>query len=103
MDIDLKIIEGMTADEEDFILERLMTHNAATFGPTNRRELAVPLHDDDGNLIGGLTGYTGRGWLYVSMLYIPTNCAAAALPPACSTWRRPKPAPAARSAPISTR
>lgn len=71
MDIDLKIIEGMTADEEDFILERLMTHNAATFGPTNRRELAVPLHDDDGKLIGGLTGYTGRGWLYVSMLYIP--------------------------------
>lgn len=71
MDIDLKLTEGMNADEEDFILERLMTHNAATFGPSNRRELAVPLHDGNGDLIGGLTGYTGRGWLYISMLYVP--------------------------------
>ncbi|CDZ61141.1 Putative acyltransferase [Neorhizobium galegae bv. orientalis] len=71
MDIDLKLTEGMNADEEDFILERLMTHNAVTFGPSNRRELAVPLHGEDGDLIGGLTGYTGRGWLYISMLYVP--------------------------------
>lgn len=71
MDIDLKLTEGMSADEEDFILERLKTHNVMAFGPSNRQELAVPLHDKDGNLIGGLTGYTGRGWLYVSMLYIP--------------------------------
>lgn len=71
MDIDLKLTEGMNADEEDFILERLMTHNAITFGPSNRRELAVPLHGEDGDLIGGLTGYTGRGWLYISMLYVP--------------------------------
>ncbi|CDZ69594.1 GNAT family N-acetyltransferase [Neorhizobium galegae] len=71
MDIELKLTEGMNADEEDFILERLMTHNAITFGPSNRRELAVPLHGEDGDLIGGLTGYTGRGWLYISMLYVP--------------------------------
>ncbi|CDZ62886.1 GNAT family N-acetyltransferase [Neorhizobium galegae] len=71
MDIDLKLTEGMNADEEDFILERLMTHNAVTFGPSNRRELAVPLQGEDGDLIGGLTGYTGRGWLYISMLYVP--------------------------------
>jgi len=71
MDIDLTLTEGMSADEEDFILERLRTHNVMAFGPSNRQELAVPLRDEGGNLIGGLTGYTGRGWLYVSMLYIP--------------------------------
>jgi GNAT superfamily N-acetyltransferase len=31
----------------------------------------VPIYDDCGNMLGGLIGYTGRGWLYVSMLFVP--------------------------------
>lgn len=71
MDIELKLTEGLAPEEEEIILDRLKAYNVATFGKSERRELAVPLHDGDGNLVGGLTGYTGRGWLYISMLYIP--------------------------------
>jgi len=71
MDIELKLIEGVTPEDEEIILDRLREYNVATFGRSDRRELAVPLYDPDGKLVGGLTGYTGRGWLYISMLYIP--------------------------------
>ena len=73
MDIELKLTEGVTDDEEDIILEHLKAYNIATFGQSDRRELAVPLHDEHGNLLGGLTGYTGRGWLYISMLFVPED------------------------------
>ncbi|SMF74345.1 Acetyltransferase (GNAT) family protein [Xaviernesmea oryzae] len=71
MDIELKLTEGVAPEEEEIILNRLKAYNVATFGQSDRRELAVPLYDDGGKVIGGLTGYTGRGWLYVAMLYIP--------------------------------
>lgn len=71
MDVELKLTEGLAPEEEEIILDRLKAYNIATFGKSERRELAVPLHDGNGNLVGGLTGYTGRGWLYISMLYIP--------------------------------
>jgi len=71
MDIDLKLTEGVSPEEEDIILEHLKTYNVTTFGQSDRRELAVPIYDDHGNLLGGLTGYTGRGWLYIAMLFVP--------------------------------
>lgn len=71
MDIELKLTEGLASEEEEIILDRLKAYNVATFGRSDRRELAVPLYDGDGKVIGGLTGYTGRGWLYIAMLYIP--------------------------------
>lgn len=70
MDIELKLVEGVTPEEEAIILDRLKAYNVATFGQSERRELAVPLYGPDG-IVGGLTGYTGRGWLYISMLYVP--------------------------------
>lgn len=71
MDIELKLTAGIAPEEEEIILDRLKAYNVATFGQSARRDIAVPLYDDDGGIIGGLTGYTGRGWLYVSMLYVP--------------------------------
>ena len=40
-------------------------------GPTDRRDLFIPITADDGTVDGGLVGYTGRGWLYVEMLAVP--------------------------------
>ncbi|MFB9952279.1 GNAT family N-acetyltransferase [Rhizobium puerariae] len=71
MDIELKLTQGVAPGEEEIILNRIKAYNVATFGQTDRREIAVPLYDDDGRLIGGLVGYTGRGWLYTSLLYVP--------------------------------
>ncbi len=71
--MELKVTEGIAPLEEDAILQKLRAFNIATFGESDRRELTIPLYDDGGEISGGLVGYTGRGWLYVSMLYIPEH------------------------------
>ncbi|TWF54596.1 GNAT family N-acetyltransferase [Neorhizobium alkalisoli] len=73
MTIDLKVTEGIAPQEEEVILDQLRSYNLKTFGESHRRELTIPLYDDEGTITGGLVGYTGRGWLYISMLYIPEN------------------------------
>lgn len=67
----LTLTDGLASEEEEIILERLRAYNVETFGRSDRRDLAIPLHGQNGMLIGGLTGYTARGWLHVSMLYVP--------------------------------
>ncbi|MCL6706978.1 GNAT family N-acetyltransferase [Pseudomonas sp. R2.Fl] len=57
--------------DRDAILDALKAHNNAMLGPTDRRDLFIPLKDEDGKTDGGLVGYTGRGWLYVEMLFVP--------------------------------
>lgn len=71
--MDLHITESLSASDEATILERLKAFNVATFGQSDRRDLAIELRDDNGTITGGLVGYTGRGWLYVSMLYVPES------------------------------
>lgn len=55
----------------EVILAGIRAHNDTLLGPTDRRDLFIPLTDADGQTDGGLVGYTGRGWLYVEMLFIP--------------------------------
>lgn len=71
MTIELTLTEGLAPQEEETILDRLRSYNTARFGHSERRDLAIPLYEADGTLAGGLVGYTGRGWLHVSMLYVP--------------------------------
>ncbi|KQQ36637.1 acetyltransferase [Rhizobium sp. Leaf306] len=67
----LEIVEGISQQDEDIILDKLKAFNIECFGASDRRELAIPLRDTAGDIAGGLVGYTGRGWLYISMLFIP--------------------------------
>ncbi|NSY17620.1 GNAT family N-acetyltransferase [Neorhizobium sp. AL 9.2.2] len=69
--MDLEIVEGISQQDEDIILDKLKAFNIECFGASDRRELAIPLRDTAGDIAGGLVGYTGRGWLYISMLFIP--------------------------------
>ncbi|MFA7416006.1 MAG: GNAT family N-acetyltransferase [Rhizobium sp.] len=55
------------------ILAGIKAHNNAMLGPTDRRDIFIPLRDDEGKTVGGLVGYTGRGWLYVEMLFVPEH------------------------------
>ncbi|WP_184653585.1 GNAT family N-acetyltransferase [Rhizobium soli] len=71
MDMDLEIVEGISQQDEDIILDKLKAFNIECFGASDRRELAIPLRDTAGDIAGGLVGYTGRGWLYISILFIP--------------------------------
>ena len=68
----LAVTEEIAPDDEAAIRTRLLDYNNTTLlGPTDRRNLAILLRDTDGNVDGGLVGYTGRGWLYVQMLFVP--------------------------------
>ncbi|HYD99483.1 MAG TPA: GNAT family N-acetyltransferase [Alphaproteobacteria bacterium] len=53
------------------IVDHLMEYN---FGRVGHRyaytPLGVTIRDDDGTLLGGITGETGNGWLYVDCLWV---------------------------------
>jgi len=47
----------------------LTSFNDADAGPGNRVPLAVLVHEGDA-LVGGISGYTAWGWLYVQWLWL---------------------------------
>lgn len=55
----------------DAILAGIKAHNDTLLGPTDRRDVFIPISAEDGSVDGGLVGYTGRGWLYVELLFVP--------------------------------
>lgn len=68
---ELELSDSVPAEAEATILAILKAHNDVMLGPTDRRNLFIPLTDSQGQVDGGLVGYTGRGWLYVEMLFVP--------------------------------
>ncbi len=56
-----------------FLSERLAAFNEGEVGPSERRALAVFLRDVSGAIIGGVSGYTAWGWLYVQWLWVDTS------------------------------
>lgn len=53
-----------------FLLERLAAFNEGEVGPSGKQALAVFLRDASGAIIGGVSGYTAWGWLYVQRLWV---------------------------------
>lgn len=52
------------------IAQGLTDFNTADVGPAERMPLAILVRTDSGVLSGGLSGYTGWGWLYVQWLWL---------------------------------
>lgn len=50
--------------------EGLAAFNDADVGPSGRLPLAVFLRDGAGAVVGGISGYTAWGWLYVQWLWL---------------------------------
>jgi len=53
------------------MLAPLVAYNDARAGPSQGQSLVVRLHDEAGTVIGGLSGYTGYGWLFTQSLVVP--------------------------------
>ena len=68
----MKIEVSATPSAEDLaaIGAGLSSFNDADVGPAGRLNLAVLVHDAAGTLIGGISGYTAWGWLYVQWLWL---------------------------------
>ncbi|MCY1668184.1 GNAT family N-acetyltransferase [Rhizobium sp. SL86] len=71
MAYDLTVTDAITPEDEKAIEAPLVAYNIATFGKSDKRDLSIPLRNAEGNVEGGLVGYTARGWLYVRLLFIP--------------------------------
>ena len=59
-----------TPEELAAIGDNLARFNEADVGPAGRLPLAVLLRDEAGAIVGGLSGYTAWGWLYVQWLWL---------------------------------
>lgn len=69
----LPLSDTVPDDARETILSGIKAHNNALLGPTDRRDLFIPLTNAEGRVEGGLVAYTGRGWLYVEMLFVPEH------------------------------
>ncbi|MDB5529523.1 MAG: family N-acetyltransferase [Devosia sp.] len=59
-----------TPDELAAIAGGLTAFNEADVGPSGRVALIVLVRDENGAIVGGISGYTAWGWLYVQWLWI---------------------------------
>ncbi|MEC9461791.1 MAG: GNAT family N-acetyltransferase [Pseudomonadota bacterium] len=71
MTISLTLTDTVPDTARDTILAGIKAHNENLLGPTDRKDIYIPITAEDGSLEGGLVGYTGRGWLYVELLLVP--------------------------------
>lgn len=71
MTTSLSLFDTVPDAARDTILAGIRAHNDTLLGPTDRRDLFIPITAENGSVDGGLIGYTGRGWLYVELLFVP--------------------------------
>ncbi|MEO8685863.1 MAG: GNAT family N-acetyltransferase [Devosia sp.] len=69
-DVTLELTAGPSASELEAIGLGLRDFNTADVGPSGRIALAVLVRDASGNTLGGISGYTAWGWLYVQWLWL---------------------------------
>jgi GNAT superfamily N-acetyltransferase len=62
-----------TADEEvrKQIVAPLVQYNESRAGPSHYRPLVVTLQDSSAQVVGGMWGATGYGWLFTQLLVVP--------------------------------
>jgi GNAT superfamily N-acetyltransferase len=67
----IELTSSPSSEDLDVILKGLTAYNEAEVGPADRIPLAILIRDDDGDVIGGLSGYTSWGWLFTQLLFVP--------------------------------
>lgn len=70
METTLHVTADPTAKDLKRLQEQLAAFNESDVGPDARLPLAVFVHNDEGVLTGGISGYTAWGWLYMQWLWV---------------------------------
>ncbi|PZU88810.1 MAG: GNAT family N-acetyltransferase [Shinella sp.] len=73
MPLELEVFDSAADENRAAIRKGILDYNEGMLGPTDRKNIFIPLRDDEGKTEGGLIGYTGRGWLYTEMLFVPEH------------------------------
>jgi GNAT superfamily N-acetyltransferase len=71
MDYTISVTDNDDQEARKAILIPLAAYNESKVGPGGYKPLAVLLKDGDHNVIGGIWGGTGYGWLFVQLLVVP--------------------------------
>jgi GNAT superfamily N-acetyltransferase len=72
MIFDIVLTESPSAADREAVLKGLLAFNDAATGPTGWRPLAVLVKDPaTGQTLGGLTGASFHGWLFIELLWLP--------------------------------
>jgi GNAT superfamily N-acetyltransferase len=71
MTIQLHVPDQPTPEDREAVLAPLRAYNEAAFGPGRAEPLAILLHNDEGQTIGGLWGRSNYDWLFVEYLALP--------------------------------
>ena len=66
-------VEEANREEIEFLTAELVKFNEARAGKRQFKELSVLLKGDDGAVLGGLTGFTAWGWLYIDIFFVPED------------------------------
>jgi len=71
--ISFEISCSPSEEDQDLILKGLIGFNVSEVGPSNELPLAILMRNSDlgGAVVGGLSGYTAWGWLFIEKLWLP--------------------------------
>jgi GNAT superfamily N-acetyltransferase len=70
------VIRAIERDHESVhkvVLDSLIAFNDRKAGESGYRPLALAIEDERGQMIGGLSGATAFGWLFVELLFVPES------------------------------
>lgn len=70
MEPELKLHADPSDEAVHALVRRLVAYNTRVTGDEGWRQLLIDVHDDAGELLGGLAGSTFWGWLFVSHLWV---------------------------------
>ena len=70
METTLEISADPRPEDLKLLEEQLSAFNDGDVGPARKEALAVFVRDEAGAIVGGISGYTAWGWLYVQWLWV---------------------------------
>lgn len=66
----IEVTNNLAKADIETVSKGLEQHSVNLTPPYEKQELGVFVRDGDGNLLGGLTGSTLWGWLYIKLLWV---------------------------------
>jgi GNAT superfamily N-acetyltransferase len=72
LSLTLHLSDAVEDHARDTIVSQVVAYNNSMAGPGHGRSLFVVVRDAQGQVTGGLSGATSRGWLFIDHLIVPT-------------------------------
>jgi hypothetical protein len=63
--VQIVLKDAISSAERDAMIAPLVAHNTAQGVDFTNTPFALALEDDGGNIVGGVTGYSRWGWLFL--------------------------------------